>query len=74
VHDADAVEECVRLLFEVRGQEYGRPELPPKTGDHAPDGVPGKRVQTDGRLVQEENRRRCSVDCAIPSRRIMPPE
>ena len=74
MHESDAVEERVRLLYEVRGQEYGRPELPPKTGDHAPDGVPGNRVQTDGRLVQEENLGRCSVDCAIPSRRIMSPE
>jgi len=58
----------------MSGQKNRRSKLLTKIYDVFPDRTPGRRVEPDGWFIQEKNGRWWSIDWAISSRRIMPPE
>ena len=53
VDDGNAVAEQVRLVHEVGGEDDGAPEL--VLDQQVPDGSPGVRVHSCGRLIQHDH-------------------
>src|SRR3989454_4295139 len=55
VDDADPVAEAVRLLHVVRREDEGRLHLPAEAFDVVPDVLPRLGVESEGRLVEEDD-------------------
>src|ERR1035441_2371827 len=57
VHDRDAITMALRFLQVMGGEEQGRAVVGPQINEMFPNRVARNRVQTDGRLIEEEHPR-----------------
>src|ERR1019366_2808359 len=57
VHDCNAITMALRLLEVMGREEQGRAVVAPQINEMSPDSIARNRVQSDGRLIEEEHLR-----------------